>query len=253
MAMTWLPAAASATSINLKEYLEKSRARGHDKTSGEVAEWLKALQRASRASLRKDASAFIETGTERWPSGLRRSLGKRVYGKPYRGFESLPLRQLSDNLQRNQRFSSIVVSYSHLYPHQRWRCCRRVCITCRVAKIAKSDGFRPGQSGGARCVQPRPLNASVAIMPARSWRATADAELLTCCIGWSGQPVARFSGPSCLPRGSVLMVAVLFAAMLAGCAGRPGPELLTPIARRPGVGAMGIHVPGNHGSLFSRL
>ena len=32
-------------------------------------------------------------GTERWPSGLRRSLGKRVYGKPYRGFESLPLRQ----------------------------------------------------------------------------------------------------------------------------------------------------------------
>lgn len=32
-------------------------------------------------------------GMERWPSGLRRSLGKRVYGKPYRGFESLPLRQ----------------------------------------------------------------------------------------------------------------------------------------------------------------
>ena len=49
--------------------------------------------------------------------------------------------------------------------------------------------LRPGQSGGARCVQPRPLNASVAIVnvsgaqagdrPARSWRATADAELLT--------------------------------------------------------------------------
>src|SRR5436190_7727368 len=32
-------------------------------------------------------------GTERWPSGLRRSLGKRVYGKPYRGFESHSLRQ----------------------------------------------------------------------------------------------------------------------------------------------------------------
>jgi hypothetical protein len=30
---------------------------------------------------------------ERWPSGLRRSLGKRVYGKLYRGFESRPLRQ----------------------------------------------------------------------------------------------------------------------------------------------------------------
>src|SRR3954470_23200719 len=30
---------------------------------------------------------------ERWPSGLRRTLGKRVYGKPYRGFESHSLRQ----------------------------------------------------------------------------------------------------------------------------------------------------------------
>jgi hypothetical protein len=29
---------------------------------------------------------------EGWPSGLRRSLGKRVYGKPYRGFESHSLR-----------------------------------------------------------------------------------------------------------------------------------------------------------------
>ena len=32
---------------------------------------------------------------EGWPSGLRRTLGKRVYGKPYRGFESHSLRQLS--------------------------------------------------------------------------------------------------------------------------------------------------------------
>jgi hypothetical protein len=30
---------------------------------------------------------------ERWPSGLRRTLGKRVCGKPYRGFESHSLRQ----------------------------------------------------------------------------------------------------------------------------------------------------------------
>ena len=29
---------------------------------------------------------------EGWPSGLRRTLGKRVYGKPYRGFESHSLR-----------------------------------------------------------------------------------------------------------------------------------------------------------------
>ena len=30
---------------------------------------------------------------ERWPSGRRRTLGKRVCWKQYRGFESLPLRQ----------------------------------------------------------------------------------------------------------------------------------------------------------------
>src|SRR3546814_5214227 len=32
---------------------------------------------------------------ERWPSGLRRTPGTRVGGKPPRGFESLPLRQPS--------------------------------------------------------------------------------------------------------------------------------------------------------------
>jgi hypothetical protein len=31
---------------------------------------------------------------ERCPSGLRSTLGKRVYGKLYRGFESHPLRQI---------------------------------------------------------------------------------------------------------------------------------------------------------------
>ena len=33
--------------------------------------------------------------TERWPSGLRRTLGKRVYFNEYRGFESHSLRQLA--------------------------------------------------------------------------------------------------------------------------------------------------------------
>ena len=32
------------------------------------------------------------TYVERWPSGRRRTLGKRVYGQPYQGFESLSLR-----------------------------------------------------------------------------------------------------------------------------------------------------------------
>src|SRR6266566_8186591 len=39
--------------------------------------------------------ARAATVPEGWPSGLRRTLGKRVYGKPYRGFESHSLRQLS--------------------------------------------------------------------------------------------------------------------------------------------------------------
>ena len=38
-------------------------------------------------------SAFCPS-RERWPSGLRRTLGKRVYVNPYRGFESHSLRQL---------------------------------------------------------------------------------------------------------------------------------------------------------------
>src|SRR6516164_2124386 len=37
--------------------------------------------------------ARVATVPEGWPSGLRRTLGKRVYGKPYRGFESHSLRQ----------------------------------------------------------------------------------------------------------------------------------------------------------------
>src|SRR5688500_462933 len=41
------------------------------------------------------ARKLLILNAERWPSGLRRTLGKRVYGKPYRGFESRSLRQPS--------------------------------------------------------------------------------------------------------------------------------------------------------------
>ena len=42
---------------------------------------------------RKSKARLLRTA-ERWPSGRRRSPAKRVYGqKPYRGFESHPLRQ----------------------------------------------------------------------------------------------------------------------------------------------------------------
>src|SRR5581483_1592425 len=67
---------------------------------GEVAEWLKAHQRALRASLRDGACALWRACAERWPSGLRRTLGKRVYGKPYRGFESHPLRHHAEGSEK---------------------------------------------------------------------------------------------------------------------------------------------------------
>src|SRR5262249_29431867 len=49
-------------------------------------------ERVSQLSV-QGYSARAATVAEGWPSGLRRTLGKRVYGKPYRGFESHSLRQ----------------------------------------------------------------------------------------------------------------------------------------------------------------
>ena len=43
--------------------------------------------------MQKSSRPFKTGHPERWPSGLRRTLGKRVCGKPYRGFESHSLRQ----------------------------------------------------------------------------------------------------------------------------------------------------------------
>src|SRR5450432_2490862 len=51
--------------------------------------------RACRIRLQKSSCRFKRRHPERWPSGLRRTLGKRVCGKPYRGFESRSLRQHS--------------------------------------------------------------------------------------------------------------------------------------------------------------
>ena len=49
----------------------------------------------ARGHLQKSPCPFKTGHPERWPSGLRRTLGKRVCGKPYRGFESHSLRQLA--------------------------------------------------------------------------------------------------------------------------------------------------------------
>jgi integrase len=49
---------------------------------------------------------------ERCPSGLRSTLGKRVYGQTYRGFESLPLRQLPLNAYLQLRESPLNMDFS---------------------------------------------------------------------------------------------------------------------------------------------
>src|ERR1043165_188115 len=46
----------------------------------------------ARRPLQNQSCPFKRGLPERWPSGLRRTLGKRVCGKPYRGFESHSLR-----------------------------------------------------------------------------------------------------------------------------------------------------------------
>jgi hypothetical protein len=47
-----------------------------------------------RAHLQNSPCRFKRGPKERWPSGLRRTLGKRVCGKLYRGFESHSLRHI---------------------------------------------------------------------------------------------------------------------------------------------------------------
>ncbi len=46
-------------------------------------------------------AVFMKRETEGWPSGRRRTPGKCVYGKPYRGFESRPLSSATE--QHDQR------------------------------------------------------------------------------------------------------------------------------------------------------
>src|SRR5262249_25241057 len=64
--------------------------------------------------------ARATTVPEGWPSGLRRTLGKRVYGKPYRGFESHSLRASTLILLS---FLPSAQSYPQLHPHAlgRWK------------------------------------------------------------------------------------------------------------------------------------
>jgi hypothetical protein len=62
---------------------------------------------------------------EGWPSGLRRTLGKRVYGKPYRGFESHSLRHITS-----------IFSISHR------RNTRRAGVNGSLGSSGQSHGYR---------------------------------------------------------------------------------------------------------------
>ena len=100
-----------------------------------MAEWLKAHKRAPRAALHQAACALVLEYKERWPSGLRRTLGKRVYGQPYRGFESLSLRHpqgetnwkpdFPDPTDRIENLSVPASCATNLWTHAAHKCCRR--------------------------------------------------------------------------------------------------------------------------------
>src|SRR5262249_18153612 len=56
-------------------------------------------RKCARGFLARATRVILPRATEGWPSGLRRTLGKRVCGKPYRGFESHSLRHLDVRLR----------------------------------------------------------------------------------------------------------------------------------------------------------
>src|SRR4030081_2590067 len=69
------------------------------------------LRRRRRSRLQKSSCPFKTGHPERWPSGLRRTLGKRVCGKPYRGFESHSLRQQLIDIAERIVMSSICATF----------------------------------------------------------------------------------------------------------------------------------------------
>lgn len=81
---------------------------------------------------------------ERWPSGRRRGIGNAVYGKPYRGFKSRPLRQFRS--LGSSRLSGLSGSISN----------ERTNKTNQIDQTNRRKGPGP--------VQKKPLN------PARSGR-----------------------------------------------------------------------------------
>src|SRR5262249_29811291 len=92
--------------------------------------------------------ARAATVPEGWPSGLRRTLGKRVYGKPYRGFESHSLRQL--NVRHRPSTSKKSLNYMDVSRILRLRTCRHVCHNRRINRWCgrwSTVRFRRAQMG----------------------------------------------------------------------------------------------------------
>src|SRR5262245_57312238 len=83
--------------------------------------------------------ARAATVPEGWPSGLRRTLGKRVYGKPYRGFESHSLRQLNVR----HRPSTSKKSLNYMDVSRILRCARAAtCAIIVVLTVGVDVGLR---------------------------------------------------------------------------------------------------------------
>ena len=59
-------------------------------TIGPYGHWID-IKSAKKEGM-ADQEIAVALFPERWPSGLRCTIGNRVCGKPHRGFESLPLR-----------------------------------------------------------------------------------------------------------------------------------------------------------------
>jgi hypothetical protein len=91
---------------------------------------------------RLTARGYIECRkrAEGWPSGLRRTLGKRVYGKPYRGFESHSLRQRPSKHCSSVRAPEVI--WARLVA---WFF--RDLWTCRMAGLASGFSVGPLFSG----------------------------------------------------------------------------------------------------------
>src|SRR5882672_6452426 len=112
----------------------------------------------ARRPLQNRPCPFKRGPPERWPSGLRRTLGKRVCGKPYRGFESHSLRQLAQGRvfsgQPRWQFGPVAVAVSNL-----------------------SSGLPPGRNGPLFSERPVSLRTSglhldSTVLGIRSFRAT---------------------------------------------------------------------------------